>query len=329
MPEIIVLPDKVNRHAERIKGAVNLVNGCQRYFYLRIREGIEITPLPNETVNGKMIAARISEKFAEDRVICITDRQFDDNWFSHEYRHCAVITTFDWEQRYGPPSLRAYLVYQIAQALVSMEADLTEEMILNLVHEPPIGCLHDMNINKTDIKYGMLAGNMCFNCEGALRQYGIDPAAMDAIRRIATIVRDEAIGRSQLVQPFSAFVVMRFSENDENANAFRYGLKPGLETVGLTPLRADDTVQSEQILTKITGYLRRSRFIVAKVDAENLNVYFELGLAMALDKDVLLISESTLLMNLPSDLRNWECLTYNRGDYEQLRMRVSECFGRN
>ena len=77
-----------------------------------------------------------------------------------------------------------------------------------------------MNINKSDIKYGMLAGSMCFNCEGALRQYGVDPAAIDAIRRIANTVRDEAIGRNRLVQPFSAFVIMRFSENDENANAF-------------------------------------------------------------------------------------------------------------
>ena len=250
MPEIIVVLDRESRHEERIRSAVNSVNVWQRYFFLRFREDMEITPLSDETVNGNKIAARISAEFPEDKVICITDRQFDDNWFSHVYRHCAVISTFDWEQRYAPPSLRAYLVYQIAQALVPMEADLTEEMLINLVHQPPIGCLHDMNINKSDIKYGMLAGNMCFNCEGALRQYGVDPAAIDAIRRIANTVRDEAIGRNRLVQPFSAFVIMRFSENDENANAFKYGLAPGLEAVGLTPHRADDTVQSEQILTK-------------------------------------------------------------------------------
>ena len=329
MTEIIVVWDRESRHAERIKSAVNSVNICQRYFFLRIREEMEITPLPDGTVKGKEIATRISEKFSEEKVIFITDRQFNDNWFSHVYRHCAVISTFVWEQRYAPPSLRAYLVYQIAQALVPIEADITEAMLIKFVHQAPIGCLHDMNIKKSDIKYGMIAGNMCFDCEGSFRQYGVYPAAIDAIRRIANTVRDESIGRNSLVRPSSAFVIMRFDKNSENANAFAHGIEPGLRAVGLTPHRADDTVQSGQILTKILECLERSRFIVAKVDEENLNVYFELGLAMGLDKDVLLISESTLLMNLPSDLRNWECLTYDRGNYKQLQKKVEDFFETN
>ncbi len=43
---------------------------------------------------------------------------------------------------------------------------------------------------------------------------------------------------------------------------------------------------------------------------------------MGLEKDVLLISESTLVLNLPADLRNWECLTYDKGNYDQLADRV-------
>jgi hypothetical protein len=45
---------------------------------------------------------------------------------------------------------------------------------------------------------------------------------------------------------------------------------------------------------------------------------------MGLDKDVLLVSESTLVLNLPSDLRNWECLTYDKGNYEQLATNVTK-----
>ena len=329
MKEIIVVLDQESQHAQRIKEAVNLVNASQRYFFLWLQEDIEIDKPSSKTINGDAMADQIKETFPESKVVYVTDRQFDDNWFSHEYRHCAVITTFDWEQRFAPPSLRAYLVYQFAQALVPIEADLTEEMLLRLVHERSIGCLHDFNANKSDIKYGMVAGNLCFNCDGILRAYGVELGMIDAIRRILTAVRDEAVAQRRIVDPLLAFIIMRFSENDENANAFRHGIRPGLEAVGLTPRRGDDTVQSEQILTQVLRYLERSRFVVAKVDVENLNVYFELGLAMGLDKDVLLISESTLSVNLPSDLRNWECLTYERGNYEQLQERVSNFFEAN
>ncbi len=43
---------------------------------------------------------------------------------------------------------------------------------------------------------------------------------------------------------------------------------------------------------------------------------------MGLDKDVLLISEENLVLQLPSDLRNWECLTYPKGNYEELKKRI-------
>ena len=101
---------------------------------------------------------------------------------------------------------------------------------------------------------------------------------------------------------------MRFTHNDENDNAWKYGIKAGLEAAGFNPVRADDQVESRQILEKISKQLNKSRLVIAKVDENNLNVYFELGLAMGLDKDVLLVSESSLVLNLPSDLRNWECL---------------------
>jgi hypothetical protein len=189
--------------------------------------------------------------------------------------------------------------------------------------------MNDFSGHKPDIKIGMVAGNLCPQCEAILLQYGLDQRSIDAIRSMLVLVRQEALGRPVIIDPLAAFVIMRFTHNDENANAYRYGVRQGLADVGITVKRADDTVHSSQILDQVLHAIERCRFIVAKVDADNLNVYFELGVSMGLAKDVLLISESSLVMNLPSDLRNWECLTYDNGNYEQLRERVSQFFHDN
>lgn len=43
---------------------------------------------------------------------------------------------------------------------------------------------------------------------------------------------------------------------------------------------------------------------------------------MGLNKDILLISENDWVLNLPSNLRNIECLTYPKGNYETLKEKI-------
>jgi hypothetical protein len=215
-------------------------------------------------------------------------------------------------------------MYQIAQALIHFSADMSEEIAMNIVHERPVGCVYDMASDKPAIKLGMVAGNLCPNCVGQLRTLGTPEAAIDGVMKIVLLVRSEALGRPIPFDPLEVFVVMRFTSNDENDNAWKYGLKLGIECCGLRASRGDDRVESRHILEKVDSAIRRSRLIVAKVDENNLNVYYELGLAMGLEKDVLLVSESSLVINLPSDLRSWECLTYDRGNYAQLEDRVTK-----
>ena len=47
---------------------------------------------------------------------------------------------------------------------------------------------------------------------------------------------------------------------------------------------------------------------------------------MGLNKDVLLISEQGLVVDLPTDLKNWECLTYPEGAYETLKNSIVKFF---
>ena len=225
--------------------------------------------------------------------------------------------------------MRSYLIHQIAQALVHFAADMSEEMTLNMVHEPPVGCIYDMAVHKPDIKYGMVAGNVCATCVARLKSLGAKQEAIDALSSILELVRSEALGIPVTLNPEEVFVVMRFTENDENDNAWKYGIRVGAERSGLTVLRADNRVESGQLLDKIQRHIARGRLVIAKVDQDNLNVYFELGLAMEMRKDVLLVSDDSLVLSLPSDLRNWECLTYRKGDYDQLACRITDCLKTN
>jgi len=320
---INVIVNSANAHLRRVESVVSLINGCQRYYRLELLsdQRFERTGgLPS----AEALARDLEKAWPETHVVLVIEDAFDDNWFSHEYRTAAVITTSDWESTYAPPSLRAYLMYQLAQALVHFSADMSEEMALNLVHEPPVGCIYDLALLKPNIKLGMVAGNVCHRCVGQLRALGTPDAAIDAVIRIVSLVRAEALGRPITFDPQEIFVVMRFSRNDENDNAWKHGIKPGIESCGLRAVRGDDYVESGQILEKVDKAIRRSRLVIVKVDENNLNVYYELGFAMGLGKDVLLVSENSLILNLPSDLKNWECLTYEKGNYEQLAAAVGE-----
>lgn len=327
---IKVYSDNINEHQRRhLIDAIHTVNGARNRFFLS-KDVREIDLPGGEEVDPENTEKFIIQKYQNDDFkICITARPLSDDRFSHEYRLISIISISDWERVYAPPSLRCYLVYELAQALLSFASDLSEEMALRLVHEPPRGCIMDFCDHKSDIKLGMVAGNLCLDCRGALLRYGTPEEALGAIERILKFVRAEAIGRPILTKPDYAFIVMRFTQNDENDNAYKYGIKPGLETAGIQVERSDTIVTSSQILDKIRKYIDRSRFIIAKVDENNLNVYFELGLAMGADKEVLLISERDLILDLPSDLKNWECLTYTKGDYEELKEKVPKFFEDN
>lgn len=262
----------------------------------------------------------------DEYTIFITEKSFDDNWFSHEECQFSVITMHDWEKLFAPPSLKAYLVYQIAQAVISFEGDLSEKMEMRMVHDCAEGCMFDFCVDKTDIYLGMIAGNICPKCRSDLLRYGISEKAIYSAERMLNYVRAEAIGKPMLFDEDAAFIVMRFSKNDENDHAYLYGISPALEKLEIKCIRADNQVSSGQLLEKIEKNIEKSRFVIIKVDSNNLNVYFELGLAMGLNKDVLLISQEDLVIHLPSDLKNWECLTYSEGNYDQLKNKLIKFF---
>ncbi len=83
---------------------------------------------------------------------------------------------------------------------------------------------------------------------------------------------------------------------------------PAVRAAGLEPHRADDLFHPGVIVKDIWEYVKKSRVLVADLTGQNPNVFYELGLAHALSKPVVLVAQS--LNDVPFDLRSLRVVTY-------------------
>jgi len=224
---------------------------------------------------------------------------------------------------YAPPSLKAYILYQISQSVMNFSIFMGESDVMNIYHRSPTGCMFDLNIQKNNIKYGMRSGKLCVNCKNHLLTRGIDQNAINAIENVLEIVRAESFGEPVLIPQKAAFVIMKYTENDANEHGFLYGIAPALQELGIECILANDYPQNGNLLDLIINDIKRCRFIIAKVDVDNerdlRNVYFELGLAKGMGKDVIIICSNNYIRKLPSDTVGLLHITYPEGDYMVLR----------
>lgn len=123
-----------------------------------------------------------------------------------------------------------------------------------------------------------------------LEAYGIDP------------------GR-QALELRLVFVLTPFHPREDKT--FR-AIRDVCQDVGLQCARGDEDAPVGEIFSAILRYMSRARLIIANINGRNPNVFYELGLAHALNKDVILIAsvkEST--SEIPFDLRTKNILLYD------------------
>lgn len=89
--------------------------------------------------------------------------------------------------------------------------------------------------------------------------------------------------------------------------------KPAIEKAGLKAIRADDDMFSTgKIIDQIWSGINRSKVLVAELTSRNANVFYELGLAHALKKPVVLISANE--EDVPFDLHHIRVIYYDKND---------------
>jgi nucleoside 2-deoxyribosyltransferase len=84
------------------------------------------------------------------------------------------------------------------------------------------------------------------------------------------------------------FVVMSFrDESDDSYNTIARVCRG----FGFEPNRTDRVPTTERIYSRIVQGIQRAAFVIADVTFSSVNVYYELGFAEALGKDVLVVAK--------------------------------------
>src|SRR3990167_4710279 len=105
----------------------------------------------------------------------------------------------------------------------------------------------------------------------------------------------------------TAFVLMPFKEDLKEVYDFL--ISDSLSQAGYKPTRADDIKSQSNILEDIIQSIAHSDLIVADLTGANANVYYELGIAHALQRKVILMTQE--ISELPFDLRSYRVISYS------------------
>ena len=113
-------------------------------------------------------------------------------------------------------------------------------------------------------------------------------------------------GGTFTLDPQLCFVLMPFSK--DLRPIYDDHIRPTIERALLRCERADDLHGPTLITWDIWERINRARFLVADLTNQNPNVFYELGLAHAISKDVILLTQS--MDFVPFDLKNLRCIKY-------------------
>lgn len=108
------------------------------------------------------------------------------------------------------------------------------------------------------------------------------------------------------LDPQLCFVLMPFASKYQPI--YDDHIRPVVESAGLKCQRVDEVAGTNSITWDIWERINRARLLIAELTDQNPNVFYELGLAHAISKDVILVTQS--MDFVPFDLRTLRCIVY-------------------
>ena len=215
--------------------------------------------------------------------------------FSASAAGLPVQTWLDWRNNQNPPSPRemaAAIEQQLGWTPVSVQIFPTSLLSM------------DSGVRMEELR--------------RIAQAWVQGAVMEAERQ-ARIVRVNPIfkGRDFLIEKDLCFVLMPFREPFERL--YRDHVRPVLEGMGHRVMRADDIFTPTPIIDDIWQYINRARFLVADVTGKNPNVFYELGIAHTIGKDVIILTQNE--DDVPFDLKHLRHFLYVDNEAGWVKMR--------
>jgi hypothetical protein len=104
-----------------------------------------------------------------------------------------------------------------------------------------------------------------------------------------------------------AFVLMPLSKNFDDV--YQLGIKETCAEIGLYCERVDEQIFQETILERIYNQIYKADLIIADMTGKNPNVFYEVGYAHALGKNVILLTKNS--EDIPFDLKHYPHIVYN------------------
>ena len=116
--------------------------------------------------------------------------------------------------------------------------------------------------------------------------------------------------KSRKITKDTCFVIMPFGGWFDTYYEDIY--KPAISKADLDAERSDDLYRPTQIIQDIWNCTKKAKVLLADLTGKNPNVFYELGLAHALKKPVVLVTES--IDNVPFDLRSLRHIIYDKNE---------------
>jgi len=113
------------------------------------------------------------------------------------------------------------------------------------------------------------------------------------------------ISQHENIEPTLASAMMPF---DTAFNVVYDSIREAADNAGLRCRRADDIWENAAIIQDVVSLIDRSRIVICDCTGRNPNVFYEVGIAHTLGRDVILITQSEY--DIPFDLRHLRYLRY-------------------
>lgn len=127
----------------------------------------------------------------------------------------------------------------------------------------------------------------------------------------------ELIKRQSQTDEELVFVIMPFNKKFDLVYEC---IEESVTQAQLKCVRADKEIFSGIIMDKIRENIAGAGIIIAELSEQNPNVFYELGLAHAWNKKVIMITQN--IRNVPFDLKHWRMVIYDRGNIKGLKKKL-------